>query len=135
MLSPPQHKDRILKGVLYSKTKIAKTFKKLKNVIERIKTLKRVFIADKKRFNVRNVYDENKKSQSNFGRVASPPLMHRIPLVTMVRPTFNSKTAPSSSTISTPSNTPILRPTQLSTPNGIQIQSAVVPQFTVQTDR
>ena len=37
----------------------------------------------------------------------------------------------------TPSNTPIPRPTPLTTPNGIQIQSAVFPQFTHrgQTDR
>jgi len=36
-----------------------------------------------------------------------------------------------------PSNTPILWPTPLTTPNGIQIQSAIFPQFTNrrQTDR
>jgi len=39
-----------------------------------------------------------KKSQSNLGRAASPPLTHRIP-------TFTTKTAPSASTISTQSNT------------------------------
>ena len=34
-----------------------------------------------------------------------------------------------------PSNTPIPQPTPLSNPNGIQIQSAVLPQYTFQTDR
>ena len=36
---------------------------------------------------------------------------------------------------SLPSNTPILRLTQLTTLNGIQIQSAVFPQFNYRTDR
>ena len=34
-----------------------------------------------------------------------------------------------------PCNTPIPRPTPLTTPNGIQIQSAVLPQYTLRTDR
>ena len=34
-----------------------------------------------------------------------------------------------------PSNTPISRPTPLTTPNGIQIQSAILPQYTFRTDR
>jgi len=38
-------------------------------------------------------------------------------------------------TISTHSNTPIPRPTPPTTPNGIQIQSAVLPQFTYRTDK
>ena len=46
-----------------------------------------------------------------------------------------SKTAHSSSTVSTPSNTPIPRQTPLTAPNGIQIQSAVLPQHTLRTDR
>jgi len=33
------------------------------------------------------------------------------------------------------SNTPIPRPTPLTTPNGIRINSAVLPQYTFQTDR
>ena len=37
--------------------------------------------------------------------------------------------------ITTPSNTPVLRPTPLSTPNGIRIQSAVLPHYTFRTDR
>jgi len=37
--------------------------------------------------------------------------------------------------ISTQSNTSIPRPTPLTTPNGIQIQSAVLPQYTLRTDR
>jgi len=39
-------------------------------------------------------YDSwNKKSQSNLGRAASPPLTQRIPLVTMGGPTFTFRTA------------------------------------------
>ena len=34
-----------------------------------------------------------------------------------------------------PSNTPIPRLTPLTTPNGIQIQLVVLPQYTLQTDR
>jgi len=44
------------------------------------------------------------------------------PLVTMGCPTFTRKT--------NPSDTPIHRPTPFTTPNGIQIQSAVLPQYT-----
>ena len=39
------------------------------------------------------------------------------------------------STISTRFNTPIHRPNPFTTPNGIQIQSAVFPHYTVRTDR
>jgi len=35
----------------------------------------------------------------------------------------------------TPSNTPIPQPTPLTNPNSIQIQSAVLPQYTFRTDR
>jgi len=34
-----------------------------------------------------------------------------------------------------PSNAPIPRPTPLTIPNGIQIQSAILPQYTLQTDQ
>jgi len=34
-----------------------------------------------------------------------------------------------------PSNTPMPRPTPLTTPNGIWIHSAVLPQYTFRTDR
>jgi len=44
-------------------------------------------------------------------------------------------TSPSPFYMRTPSNTPIPRLTQLATPNAIQIQSAVFPQFTHRTDR
>jgi len=37
------------------------------------------------------------------------------------------------SRVATPSNTPIFRPTPLTTPNGIRIQSAVLPQYTFRT--
>jgi len=58
---------------------------------------------------------------------ASPPLTAKnnyatkSPLVTTgcpTGPTFNPKTVPSNSTISTPPNTPIRRPTPITTPNG-----------------
>ena len=52
----------------------------------------------------------------------------------MGRPTFTPKTAPFPSTISTACNTPFPRPTLLTTPNGIQIQSAVLTQYTFWTD-
>jgi len=57
------------------------------------------------------------------------------PLVTMGRPKFTPKTAPSPSTITNPSITPIPWPTPLTTPNGIRIQSAILPQYTLRTDR
>jgi len=47
----------------------------------------------------------------------------------------NLQKLPSQWSTWTPSNTRIPRPTQLTTPNGIQIQSAVFPQFTHRTDR
>ena len=34
-----------------------------------------------------------------------------------------------------PSNTPIPRPTPLTTPNGARIYSAILPQYTFQTER
>ena len=58
-------------------------------------------------------------------------------LVTMGLPKFTppqKKIASSLWAISTLSHTPIHRPTALTTPNGIQIQSAVFPQFTHRTD-
>jgi len=79
---------------------------------------------------------QNKKSQSNLGRAASSPLTSenknatKSPLVTMGCPTFTPKLPLPLRRCSAPSNTPIPRPT------GIQIQSAIFPQFTHrQTDR
>jgi len=46
-----------------------------------------------------------------------------------------TKTAPSLRRSPPPSNTLIPRPTPLTTPNGIGIQSAVLPQYTFWTDR
>jgi len=57
----------------------------------------------------------------------------KAPLVTMGRPKFTLKTAASPSTITTPSNTPITSQTLLTTPNGIRIQSAILPQYTFRT--
>jgi len=50
-------------------------------------------------------------------------------------PQFTPKTAPSTSTITIPSNTPFTRWTPLTTPNSIRIQSAILPQYTLWTDR
>jgi len=60
----------------------------------------------------------------------------QIPIGYNGMPHIYPKTDPSSSTISTPSDTPIPRPTALTTPNGIQIQSAIFHNSpTGQTDR
>jgi len=52
-------------------------------------------------------------------------------------PHLPPKTAPSlrRSSLPVPSNTPIPWPTPLTTPNGIHIQSAFLPQYTLQPDR
>jgi len=50
-------------------------------------------------------------------------------------PQIHPKTAPYASMITTPYNTSIHRPAPLIIPNGIRIQSAVLPQYTFQTDR
>jgi len=82
---------------------------------------------------------ENKKSQSSLGRAVSPPLMAenkyttKSLLVTVGCPIFTLKTAPSHRRSIYPSNTPIPRPTPLTTPNGILIQSAVLPLYTFGT--
>ena len=57
------------------------------------------------------------------------------PLVAMGLPTYTRKTVPSPSTISIPCNTPIPQLTPPTTPKGIQIQSAVLPQTDRQIDR
>jgi len=83
----------------------------------------------------------SKKSQSNLGRSASlhpyteeSSYATKFPLVTMGRPTFIPnclflRQSPP------PSNTPIPRLTPLTTPNGIQILSAVLHTLDRQTDR
>jgi len=50
-------------------------------------------------------------------------------------PKFTLKTTYSPSTIATSSNTPIPRPTPLTIPNGIRIQSAILPQYIDRWDR
>jgi len=57
------------------------------------------------------------------------------PLVTMGCPKFTTKTAPSPLTITTPSNISIPQLTPLTTPNNIWIQSAILPQYTLWTER
>jgi len=56
------------------------------------------------------------------------------PLVTMGCPKFTPKTAPSLRRSPPPCITPIPRPTPLTILNGIQIQSAILPQYTFQTE-
>jgi len=78
--------------------------------------------------NARNVVH---KLESEKSRVA------KAPLVTMGRPKFTpfpSQLLPLRRS-PPPSNTPIPRPTPLITSNGIRIQSAVLPQYTLRTDR
>ena len=80
---------------------------------------------------------------SNLGRPASPPLTAennyatKSPLVTMGCPYLPSKLPFPLRLSPPPSYTPISRSTPLTTPNGIRIQSAVLPQYTfrTQTDR
>jgi len=53
----------------------------------------------------------------------------------MGHPKFTPKSAPSLRRLPHPSNTPIPQPTPLTIPNGIRIQSAILPQYTFQTYR
>jgi len=62
-------------------------------------------------------------------------ICNKVPIGYNGTPCIHPQNCPFPRLISTPSNTPIPRPTQLTTPNGIQIQSAVFLQFTHQTDR
>ena len=72
------------------------------------------------------------KSSQNYSRRA-----HRRPIGYNRTPQIHLQNCPFPTTISTPLNTPIPRPTPLTAPNGIQIQSAVLPQyiFWTATDR
>ena len=79
----------------------------------------------------REIKRKNNKSQSNLGTAASPPLTQRIPLVAMGCPHLSPKLPLHLRRSPFPSNTPIPRPTPLTTPNGIQIQAAVLPQYTL----
>jgi len=60
----------------------------------------------------------------------------KAPLVTIGRPKLkiHPQNCPSLRRSPPLSNTPIPRPTPLTTPNGIWIKSAVLPQYTLQTD-
>ena len=64
----------------------------------------------------------NKKSQSNLWRAALPPFAPRSQIGYNGMPHIYPQNCPFSSTISILSNTPIHRPTPLTTPNVIQIQ-------------
>jgi len=73
--------------------------------------------------------------QSNLGRVRRRPIASR-PIGYNGTPKIHQQTQnfPFPSTITTPFNTPIPRQIQLTTPNGIRIQSAVLPRYTFRTD-
>jgi len=83
-------------------------------------------------------FSNEESSQSSLGTVrrSRTSTQQKYPLVATGRPKFTHKSAPSPSAITTPSKTPILRPTPLTNRNGIRIQSDVFPQYTFrQTDR
>jgi len=79
----------------------------------------------------------NEKSQSNWGRAASPTLTQRIPIGYNGMSHIYPQNCPSLRRCQPPSHTPIPWPTLLTSlhPNGIQIQSAILPQYVRQTDR
>ena len=83
----------------------------------------------------------NKKYQSNLGRAASLALTAEnnyateSQLVTIGCPTFTPKLPLPIRPSPPPSNTPIRQPITLTIPNGIQIQSAILPHYTLRTDR
>ena len=62
----------------------------------------------------------------------SPQLCNKVPIGT---PKIHPITAPSLRRSPPLSNTPVPWPIPLNIPNGIQIHSAVLPQYTFQTDR
>ena len=75
---------------------------------------------------------QNKKSQNNLGKAASPPFTQKIPRLQWDAPHLGLPFPP---TIYTPSNTLIPRLIPLTIQNGIRIQSAALPQYTFRTDR
>jgi len=76
---------------------------------------------------------------THHGKVSVHALRHNYaatsPMLTMGSPQFTHKTAPSIRRLPSLSNTHIPRLTVLTIPNGIWIHSAVLPQYTFQTDR
>jgi len=76
----------------------------------------------------------NKSSPKSLGKSASHNYATKSPLVTTGRPKFTPKLALLLRLSPPPSNAPH-RPTPVTIPNGIRIQSAVLPQDTFRTDR
>ena len=74
-------------------------------------------------------------NDNSIGSHTSAQICDKIPIGYNGTPYIHPKTVPFPSTITTPSNTPIPRPTPLTTSNGIRIQSAVLPQYTLWTNR
>jgi len=74
-------------------------------------------------------------NNSSIAARTSEQLSNKGPIGYNGMPQIQPKTTPSPSTITTPSNTPIRQPTPLTKPNGIWIQSAVLPQYTLRTDQ
>jgi len=75
-------------------------------------------------------------NDSSIGSCTSTQLRNKCPTGYNGIPQIHPKNCPSPLMITTPSNTPILRPTPLTTPKGIWIHLAILPQYTSgQTDR
>ena len=74
-------------------------------------------------------------NNSSIGSHISTQLHNKGPIGYNGTPEIHPQNCPFLSTITTPSNTPISWPTPFNIPNGIQIQSAVLPQYTFRTHR
>jgi len=79
--------------------------------------------------------DRQRSQPQMIGSHTSAQLCNRVPIGYNRIPQIHPQNCPFPSTITTPSNTPILRPTPLTIPNGIRIQSAVLPQYPFRTHR
>ena len=88
------------------------------------------FISPSIRLSVTSRCSSTSPAQSNLGRAAS-----QSPHWLQSDAPNSPQNCPFLSMITTPSNTPIPWPTPLSIPNGIRINSAVLPQYTLRTDR
>ena len=73
-------------------------------------------------------------NDSSIAASTSTQLRNKGPIGYNGTPQIHPQNCPSPSTIITPSNKPIPRPTPITIPNGIRIQSANLPQNTLWTD-
>ena len=72
---------------------------------------------------------------SSIGSCTSAQLCIKVPTGYSGMPQIHPQNCPFPSTITTLSNTRIPRPTSPTTPNGIQIHSAILPQYIFRTER